>query len=165
MCTYMYTHTYSTVHIKKTLHTVVSRHRHLSSTTCNKVYMASGTNETPSWHNDIIKFFWRFLMHTIYTCTYMYIIIQSLHLPSFGTAHLIYYYSLCSNTDVIHTVRDLISHLTQHMSHHPLLTSPQHTPPPLTLLQTAVQLLGNLCVGHPEGQARVWECCFPQLFR
>ena len=34
-----------------------------------------------------------------------------------------------------------------------------------SLLKVALQLLGNTCVGYPEGQERVWQLCFPQNFR
>ena len=33
------------------------------------------------------------------------------------------------------------------------------------LLKVALQLLGNTCAGYPEGQEKVWQCCFPQHFR
>ena len=33
------------------------------------------------------------------------------------------------------------------------------------LCRTALQLLGNLCVGHAAGQEAVWRVCFPDIFR
>ena len=33
------------------------------------------------------------------------------------------------------------------------------------LFKVALQLLGNLCVGYPEGQEKIWKLCQPELFR
>ena len=33
------------------------------------------------------------------------------------------------------------------------------------LLTAALQFLGNMCSGYPEGQAEVWDLCYPTVFR
>ena len=46
------------------------------------------------------------------------------------------------------------------------LFNSEATPTDMTsLLKVALQLLGNVCIGCPDGQERVWQLCFPQHFR
>ena len=65
------------------------------------------------------------------------------------------------HSDVVTTLLLLLTFLTEHLSH-------PHTPaptPPVTIVMTSVQLLGNLCVAFPEGQTKIWKAFFPHCFR
>ena len=65
------------------------------------------------------------------------------------------------HSDVVITLLSLLTFLTEHLSH-PHTLAPT---PPVTVVMTTVQLLGNLCVAFPEGQTRIWKAFFPHCFR
>jgi ataxin-10 len=68
------------------------------------------------------------------------------------------------STNVLTSLASLITTLTEHISH-------RHTPTPSLscspdkIVTTTLQLLGNLCVGFPEGQAQIWKTVFPQILK